>query len=373
MWHIRTANLESAIKTHVVIINQNISSNALGRSLSMAMVAREIGDTKVLSFGHGKIWAGSSQFDIPVLRLSQKWKTDLDAELSRHEGCRTVIWLSKGLEPLSRVAAHVRQRHPQAVILLDLDDDDAGLAEAFRKTSWINYLKLSWIRRGNPWRIRRSQNFIASIADGFTFSTNALASVYPDSYEPRARVPHVRSLITGSREREQRKGRELRFGCFGTLRPHKGSQMLLDIMRSDRSLTLVTFKNCGLGSPLPSDVNWVEIDGATPLQKAYDAIDVAVIPITDVGPGAQYQLPAKIVDAMRSNVPIVATVTPAIEEIAGGVITPLNVGQSLDDIKAAIRGAARGGRSHAVELRFRELLTPQAAAREVSALLERSS
>lgn len=337
----------------------------------MAMVAREIGETSVMSFGRGEVWAGSSQFNIPVSRISQHWKKDIDAELSRYESYRSVIWLSKGLEPLSKVAAHVRRRHPQSIIILDLDDDDAGLAEAFRNTSRTNHLKLSWFRSGNPWRIRRSQDLIASIADGFTFSTNALASVYPDSFVPRARVPHVRSVTTDSAGRDLGTSRELRFGCFGTLRPHKGSQMLLDVMRSDRTLTLVTFKNCGLGFPLPDDVNWAEIDPATPLEKAYQGISVAVVPITDVGPGAQYQLPAKIVDAMRSNVPIVATLTPAIEEIAGGVITPIHPNQSLDDVKAVIRRAARNGPSHAVEQRFRELLTPQAAAREVVALLEK--
>lgn len=339
----------------------------------MAMVAREIGDTKVVSFGRGKIWAGASQFDIPVLRLSRAWKKNLDVQLAAHEGHRSVVWLSKGLEPLSRVAAFVRSRYPQSVIILDLDDDDAGLAEAFRKSSRTNYLKLSWFRRGNPWRIRRSQNAIASVADGFTFSTKALAAVYPGSYSPSVRVPHVRALFPDGTRQDRLVNHNLRFGCFGTLRPHKGSQLLLDVMRSDRSITLVTFRNCGLGSPSGDDVNWIEIDPATPLQKAYEGIDVAVIPITDLGPGAQFQLPAKIVDAMRSNVPIVATLTPAIDEIAGGIITPLYPDQSLDDVKAVIRRAADSTQSRSVELRFRELLTPQAAARELETLLQKSS
>lgn len=336
----------------------------------MAMVAREIGDTRVMSFGRGKMWPGASQFDIPVLRMSRRWRSDLDTELAEHRNSRVVIWLSKGLEPLSSVAAYLRNRYPNVVIILDLDDDDAGLAEAFRRSSSLNHLKLSWFRRGNPWRIRRSQNAIASIADGFTFSTKALASVYPSSYAPNVRVPHVRSPIVNQARRSGLMNHELRFGCFGTLRPHKGSQLLLDLMRSDRSISLVTFRNSGLGSPSPDDVNWIEIDPATPLQKAYEGIDVAVIPITDDGPGAQFQLPAKIVDAMRSNVPIVATMTPAIREIADGVVTPLHSGHSLEEVKAVIDKAARSKQSDSVELRFRELLTPQAAAIQLKALLQ---
>lgn len=356
------------MKTNIIIVNQNISSNALGRSLSMAMVAREIGETKVLSFGHGKIWAGASQFDIPVIRMSHQWKRELNVQLVRQQNTRSVIWISKGLEPLSRVAKYVRRRYPESLIILDLDDDDAGLAEAFRRHSLINHLKLSWFRRGHPWRIRNSQNVIASIADGFTFSTKALTSAYPDSYVPNVRVPHVRSLIPDQTKQVQPDNHQLRFGCFGTLRPHKGSQLLLDLMRSDRNMTLVTFRDCGLGSPSSSDANWVEIEPSTPLHEAYQGIDVAVIPITDGGPGAQFQLPAKVVDAMRSNVPIVATMTPAIEEIAGGVITPLQSGQSLDAVKAIILGAAKSDHSRSAALRFSELLTPQAAARELNAL-----
>lgn len=371
MRRISAANSGAVVKTRFVIINQNISSNALGRSLSMAMVAEEIGDTKVLSFGRGKIWAGVSQFDIPVFRMSRRWKRDLAAQFEENRGHRSVIWLSKGLEPLSQVAVYIRSCYPDSIIILDLDDDDAGLAEEFRRRSHINYLKLSWFRRGNPWRIRRSQKIIASVANGFTFSTKALASVYPASYIPNVRVPHVRSLIRYESRQEIPGSRELRFGCFGTLRPHKGSQLLLDVMRSDRSNTLVTFRDCGLGSPSHSDTNWVEIDATTPLQKAYEGIDVAVIPITELGPGAQFQLPAKIVDAMRSNVPIVATLTPAIEEIAGDVITPLPPGLSVDEVTALIRRSAKSEYSHSVGLRFRELLTPRAAAHELEALLQK--
>lgn len=366
---IKAASSTSVTKSNFVIINQDISSNALGRSLSMAMVAREIGETKVLSFGRGNLWPGATQFDIPVFRMSRSWKRDLDAQLAVPGSRQSVVWLSKGLDPLSRVATYVRRSYPESIIVLDLDDDDAGLADAFRRSSRINCLKLSWFRRGNPWRIRRSQDVIASVADGFTFSTKALASVYPASYLPHVRIPHVRSLISAHERQDSIGTRGVRFGCFGTLRPHKGSQLLLDLMRSDRSLTLVTFRDCGLGSPSTEDANWIEIDPTTPIQEAYNRVDVALIPITDVGSGAQFQLPAKIVDAMRCNVPTVATLTPAIAEIAGGVITPLPPDLTLSEVKKIIIGASKSEDSGSAGIRFRELLTPSAAALELEALL----
>lgn len=359
------------MKPHFVIVNQNISSNALGRALSMALVAKELGETTLISFGRGKIWPGVSQFDTPVLRVSRNWRKDLDRVLLGHRGHSSVVWLSKGLDPLSKVASYVRRRYPDTTVILDLDDDDAALAIAFRKSSMTNHLKLSWFRRGNPWRIRKSQDAIASVADSFTFSTHALATRYPNSYVPYARVPHVRVPASVKARQSRLKDGNLHFGCFGTLRPHKGSQLLLDIMRADRDLTLVTFRNCGLGVPLSTDCNWLEIDPATPLDRAYANIDVAVIPITDSNAGAQYQLPAKIVDAMRARVPIVATPTPAIEEIAGDAISPLRHDQTYGEIIGLIRKAAMSNLSHSSGNRFMEVLTPQAAAVELENLLGR--
>lgn len=368
----QTAEIHSSahVKMHFIVVNQNVGSNSLGRALSMALVARELGETSLISFGRGKIWPGVSQFDVPITRVSANWKKDLDRALKKHEGQLPVIWLSKGLDPLPKVAAYVRKYHPHSLIVLDLDDDDVGLASAFRNSSLTNYLRLPWFRRGNPWRVRKSQNAIAAVADGFTFSTHALATLYPDSYVPNLRVPHVRPLLLRQTKKMHLESENLRFGCFGTLRPHKGSQLLLDIMRADRNLTLVTFRNCGLGTPAPEDVNWLEIDPKTPLHEAYEGIDVAVIPITDASSGAQFQLPAKIVDAMRAGVPIVATVTPAIQEIAGSVIVPLSVDQSVPETIDTIRLAARSGSSHLMNERFVQLLTPVAAAEELAKFLQ---
>ncbi|MBT2515741.1 glycosyltransferase [Arthrobacter sp. ISL-30] len=353
-----------------IVIGHDVSSNALGRAISLAMVSRELGITRLLAFGRGRTWAGSRQFDIEVERLSRNWKHELRGTFSQDEEVQTVVWLSKGLAPLDRLARYVRQAFPGAIVILDLDDDDAALAEAFAKRSVSNRLKLNPLRRGHASQIRKAQSKIAALAHGFTFSSNSLASVFPSKFIPRTRIPHVRTDISGDSIRPTDGPWGIRFGSLGTLRPHKGSALLLELMRSNKDLTLVSFKDCGLGRPGPGEENWIEIPSDTPLHEAYAQIDVSVIPITDGGAGAQFQLPAKLVDSMRSGVPVLASPTPAIEEIASGTYARLEPDATLMEISGLVRQLSQSNYGALGRMRYEEFLTPAAAAQELLSLLK---
>ncbi|MBT2585637.1 glycosyltransferase [Arthrobacter sp. ISL-95] len=350
-----------------VVIGHAIDSNALGRAISMAMVAEAIGPTRLLAFGDGPIWKGASQFQIDTEGLTKKWKKEL-AALPKRSSSRTVFWLAKGISPVDRLATYISRAVPDALIILDLDDDDAGLAEAFTRQSLINKLKLNPVRRGSARRIRQAQARIARVAHGFTFSSNSLATVYPKSFQPSARIPHVREDI-GDHSKELGSTPRVTFGSLGTLRPHKGSGLLLELMRQNKDLTLVTFANCGLGKPESTDENWIELPPNMPLHEAYSQVDVSLIPITDDGPGAQFQLPAKLVDSMRSSVPVLASPTPAIDEIASEAYTPLQTSLSPSAVAEQIRTLANGHSGRLARQRFEALLTPVAAAGQLSSLL----
>lgn len=351
-------------------MGHDISSNALGRAISLLLVTRELGPSALFAFGSGSVWKGARQFNVPIKRLSRSWKDELKDQLERTSATQNVVWLAKGIAPLDKAAKFVAEHDPQAIILLDLDDDDAGLAEAFANRSITNRLRLHPWRRTNPRRIRRSQYAIADSAHGYTFSSHALATVYPRSFEPAGRIPHVRLSGQESLKRTVAKSETVRFGSFGTLRPHKGSGLLLELMRHDRSMTLVTFENCGLGQPDSSDRNWEELPSDTPLDTAYSHVDVSVIPITESGSGAQYQLPAKLIDSLQWGTPVLATPTPAISEIAEGAFTPLSSSMSPADVVSQIRLLASSDDGSRGAARFQELLTPQAAAKELVQLID---
>lgn len=356
-----------------VLIGHDITSNALGRAISMSMVANELGPTKLFAFGGGDAWKGLGQFDVPVERLSWRWRRQLEPMLQPASNSLTVVWLSKGISPLDEVARYIARKNPDALILLDLDDDDAGLAEAFVRRSLLNRAKLHWFRRGHARRVRQSQWHISRLADAFTFSTHSLAEAFPPSFRPKARVPHVRRDLPRLTTARESNSKKVHFGSFGTLRPHKGSGLLLDLMRHDRSMTLVTFANCGLGTPEANDTNWIELPPDTPLLDAYAHIDVSIIPITENSSGAQYQLPAKLIDSMQSGVPILASATPAIVEIAGEAFTPLDLDRPLESLGNQIKQIAKETSGLLGRDRFERVLTPSAAASTLSDLIQDAS
>lgn len=353
-----------------VIVGHDIASNALGRAISMALVAQQLGSTSLFAFGGDDVWKGVEQFDVPVERLSGRWRRELEPALQPVESVRTVVWLAKGISPLDKVARFVAGKYPDALILLDLDDDDAGLADAFVRRSLLNRMKLHPFRRGHAARVRKSQWTISKLADAFTFSTHSLSEVYPPSFKPKTRVPHVRRDVTILGNARHDEPKKVRFGSFGTLRPHKGSGLLLDLMRHDRSMTLVTFANCGLGTPEVTDTNWIELPSDTPLSEAYACIDVSLIAITENSSGARYQLPAKLIDSMQSGVPILASATPAIVEIAGDAFTQLDLDLPLESLGDQIKEIADTSSGLLGRDRFERILTPSAAASVLSELIQ---
>ncbi|MFF2344751.1 glycosyltransferase [Pseudarthrobacter sp. NPDC058119] len=310
---------------------------------------------------------------MPIIRLSKNWRKELKHQLRRDPSAQNIVWAAKGIAPLDKATQFVTQNDPKAIIFLDLDDDDAGLAEAFAKRSLTNRLRLHPWRRTNPRRIRRSQHAIAQSASGYTFSSNALATVYPQSFQPSSRIPHVRTSTQQPLRKVSANSATVKFGSFGTLRPHKGSGLLLELMRYDRNMTLVTFENCGLGTPEPTDCNWVELESDTPLDVAYSHVDVSVIPITEGNSGAQFQLPAKLIDSLQWGTPVLATPTPAIEEIAEGAFTPLCSPMTAAHVAEQIRTLASSDDGRRGAARFSEVLTPQAAARELILLIDQAA
>jgi glycosyltransferase involved in cell wall biosynthesis len=140
-------------------------------------------------------------------------------------------------------------------------------------------------------------------------------------------------------------------------------------MRSNRDWTLVTFENCGLGEPRADDTNWLQIPPSTPLPNAYDNIDVALLPITSCSSGAQLQLPAKLIDAMKAGKIIIASETPAITEIASDCYIPLPLNSSLNDIRELLESTFSQQLGQVARKRFEETLTPRTVSKELDELV----
>jgi glycosyltransferase involved in cell wall biosynthesis len=87
-----------------------------------------------------------------------------------------------------------------------------------------------------------------------------------------------------------------------------------------------------------------EVDAS--MEDLYGEIDVVVLP-QDRSPGAQVQLPAKLLDAMRFGKPIVASPTAAIVEAAADTVLYVEDWGLLEEVRSMVlqahaRGSALG-------------------------------
>lgn len=364
-----TTSFDSKLKRDqsVVLVGHSDDSNALGRLLSLALVAQELGDLTCFAFGNGNLWPGAAQFPFEVKSLSSSWKTVIDEELAKHSGQDRVVWLAKGISPLDKVAKHISKHWPCVRIVLDFDDDDVGLANSFRDVSLVNRIRLNRMRRGHPLRVAASQRRASTFAHGFTFSTWALAGTFPVAWSPRVRIPHVRPLLPspGSRRRIESK---IRVGLFGTIRAHKGGDLLRKLIHEHEDVVAVAFEGSGISIGSDSKGALELIPSNTPLLEAYALVDVALIPMDVRQTGASLQLPAKLVDALRAGTPVLATSTEPIKEIGGEALHVLPIDSSVAVAHRLVWHVARTDRGLGRSA-FEALLTPQAAALQFAALI----
>ncbi len=76
--------------------------------------------------------------------------------------------------------------------------------------------------------------------------------------------------------------------------------------------------------------------GSDTLALAFRHVDVVILPQDASASAARYQLPAKLIDALRFGRPVVATDTAAIREIAGPSVALVPSWECLDAGLAAL-------------------------------------
>lgn len=358
------------MSTEFIVLSHDAAGNALGRAQSLALVAQELGRTEVWAVERDGWWSGASQFDTRNVGFPAGGAGLAEAvRRFRTPGARLVVWITKGVRPLPRWAAVIGRVAPDALALLDVDDDDAGLAEDYRRRSILRRATLHRLRAGHPAQIRAAQRELWSRVDAITYASEAVRSAYPAPERPAIWVPHVRPDHPPARRGVP--GRvAVRVGAFGTIRPHKGRQLILDLIRRHRDVEVHAFRGSGLGVPGPADRNWIEVDPRTPLPVAYEGVDAALLPMTTGSAPSDVQFPAKLVDAMRAGVAIVASPTTAVREIAGDAFVPLGEPATADGARAAIEVAVARADGDLARRIYLENLTPGVVAERLSGALD---
>lgn len=347
-----------------VVLSSSSRSNALGRALTLAHIASRLGQTEVWAYDDGGHWAGSAQWDVPVVRF-RRASTAVERIRQLSAQGEVVVWSSKSFAPLDEVV-NAATRIRGVMTIADFDDDDAGLIDEHRALSLRNRVLLHPLRRTGRQRVVRAQRRATRAADAITVASSAVSVRLGLEGGSVVRVVHARIQHPDCpRERTE----TLRVGFLGTIRAHKGIDHLIALVRHTTDIRAVTYHQAGWAVPEDIAPRWTELPPDTSLVDAYRAVDVVIVPSDSSSASAQVQLPAKVIDASAARIPLLATPTPALREVLeDGFVAvtdwaPEKVEPLLRDSRALDEAVARSS------LIFAERLSLDAAARTLATLI----
>lgn len=315
-------------------------TNSLGRAISLSLVAAEVGEVELWALDDGPAWTGARHFDLPLHRFSPHRLDPLIHRIrnaARHEP--VVVWISKGLSPLDRIARAVAGT-PQVTVIADFDDDDVSLMREQANASVKTAVHLNVLHRKSPLQVARAQRRTAEAADAYSFSSATLRDTYAERPHPRRTstiIPHARPTGWLLPERSSRRPGPLRLAYLGTVRPHKGADRILDLVRAMPEIEFSSFS--GSFRPDSGGALWHSIGNDATLREVYADIDVTLVPQDPASSAARNQLPSKIVEAAAFGVGLVATPTPVIEEYCAGSYIPVSDWTDAAAVAARIRAA----------------------------------
>ena len=326
-------------QTTVLVLSWDVGHNPLGRAYMLAE-ALQRSYTVVLAgfqfqrYGHA-VWkplrdAPFETVTIPGHSFPDFQRTVCDLA---HRIDADVVVACKARLPAVQLGLMVKA-HRNRPLLIDVDDYELGFfpnrqplhdLSTVDSASLVEPFEAAWTRYTEnllPW------------ADGLLVANTALQARFPGVL-----VPHARDEMTFDRDRVDRNAvrrslgltRDLRVVMFvGTPRPHKGVVEILDAVkaanRPDYRFVIVgtppdkPFEAAvrALGGDAVHLVPDQPFDRLPEITAAADLVCLLQDPATQI---AQYQLPAKLVDAIAMGVPVLATDVPPLRGlIESGVV-----------------------------------------------------
>jgi len=324
----------------IFVVAESAVTNSLGRAISLAVVGSERAATELWAVDDGPVWTGARHFDLDIRRFDGRDPSGLIARIEAAAAVEpVVVWISKGISPLDRVAAAVAGR-ANTTVIADFDDDDVSLMREQVAKSWKTAVHLNVLHRKSPTQVRRSQLRTARSADGYTFSSRTLESTYVARDLPRRVaeiVPHARPSDWLVPPRTVRPAGPLRLAYLGTVRPHKGADKVLSLVEAMPEIHFSSF--AGSFRPSGAGATWHAIGAEQSLTEVYADVDFTLVPQDPSSNAARNQLPSKIVEAAIFGVAVVATPTPVIEEYCAGAYVPIEDWSDPHEVARRIRAA----------------------------------
>lgn len=303
----------------IVFVTPQAHTNSLGRTQVLWQLAQTLGwSTRTLAMTGDQIWAPVRDTEFG---RSVEIASDPHLLSEAVETCDLVVSVKPVVDSLP-AAWRAAQEHNKP-LLQDIDDPDLESTLALD----------SPVRRSAKWLLRRDQMLRARglwrLAQG---TPRMVSNPYLQRYNGGTLVPHARSLAAVPAAHA---GSEVVVAFIGSVRLHKGLPLLREAigrLAPEGYRLLVT-------SDRPADAApWETWVGTTTTEQGAALLrdsDIVATPSLN-SPWSRGQLPVKIIDAMATGVPVVASrVEPQPWAIgdAGLVVRPGN----LNDLVSALR------------------------------------
>lgn len=341
----------------VVFVTPSLNENSLGRTYSLALLCEYLGiDYSVVSLGKcAPMWPplANTEFAARCVAVDLRDDDRRAAVIEQLRAADVIVAVKAMPESLGST---LDLGVDLTKLIVDVDDPDVEAQTVWRTPA----RRLNAMRRRRYWQLRRCGRIAR------TFPTMASNPILQQMYGA-ALIPHARHVLPDAELRTDSSTTRVAF--VGTPKPHKGIGVLREAIRQ---LAPEGFVLDITAEPPPDarpNESWV---GTTSLEQGMAllrAADVVAVPSLDRS-YARAQLPVKIVDALLSGRPVVASrVGPlpwAVGE--GGILVPAG---SVADLVDALRRLADPslrvrlgalGRAHAITTYSVESVAPAFAA-----------
>jgi glycosyltransferase involved in cell wall biosynthesis len=294
----------------VVVLTPDLSSNATGRAILLADLLTPARRVTIAGPSHGHVWSPiRDRADLDIVELARHSLT-LPRELRRLARSATIV----AVKPLFSSFGTALATRPRGPLVLDIDDPELALTAMDART-----LVRSMTRLDGP--------VITSIlirmrgrAERVSVSNLALQAAYGGTIIPHARDER---FFDGPLVRDRPAARAaLGIGTsaqlivfVGTIRPHKGVDVLVESAQSIPGATIVIV-GAERRPRAPANVLAVPPTDYRTAMRWLAASDIVVVPQRD-GPIGRRQAPAKIIDAMAMGRAVVASDLAPIREMLG--------------------------------------------------------
>lgn len=300
----------------------DLSHNCLGRTYILAKVLRRHFEVEIIGpmFG-GKIWppCDTGEFQYKFVHGSRypNFVSGIKKLIDMISG--DVIYANK-LQPTSFGVGLLKKVASQKPLVLDIDDWEAGFCLG-QKNEWLNPLGCGWTK---------FMEKLVGFADQITTVSSTLNEKYGSRgvFVPHGRDPNVLDPDKFSKVESKEKlgllnNKVIMF--LGSVRPHKGLEDLIEAVKSlaNPQIQIVIIDSLEDNlflSDLYKENPSLKILGYQPISKVAEILAAAdlVVLAQKEDALANFQIPAKIFDAMSMAKPIIATKVSDLANILEG-------------------------------------------------------